>query len=178
MSGDLVYVLGETKNELSGSEYFSYVSDQSGQKQLGQAVPQVDADKAKSLYQTLTAAIKEQLVASSLGVGIGGVGVSLAKMAIAGQLGMNLDFSSLKIAGDVTRDDFVLFSETQSRFVVTVNSRQRERFEEIFKDHAFSCIGVVLRDDRFVIKGINGQRVVNSTVKDLTEAYRKTFKGW
>jgi len=178
MPGDLVYVIGTTGNEMAGSEYLAYVNEESQSQFVGKNVPEVNAVRARLDYQSLTTAIQKRLVASALGVGLGGLGVALAKAAIAGQLGMDIDLSRVKIAEGVVRNDFLLFSESQSRFVVTVDSRKCQAFEKIMTDVPHACVGSVLREPDFEMKGLNGQRIVNTDVAQLTSAYRKTFAGW
>ena len=178
MSGDLIYVLGETRGELSGSEYYSYLREKTGQRLMGRSVPQVNAAQAKSLYEVFAQATQAALIASAQSVSLGGLAIALAKKAIGGVLGMQIDLTTLKTESGINRNDFVLFSETQSRIVVTVAARKRKQFEEMFKEQPLSCIGEVVSDDRFEIKGINGNRIVKTTVSELTNSYRGTFRDY
>ena len=164
--GDLVYVLGETKEELGASEYFDHLGF------IGNEVPKVDADKAMKIYRALSKAIDEELVASCESVVLGGLGVSFARVAIAGQLGMEIDMSAVPMEGDM-RPDYALFSETQSRFVVTVDPKKKEAFEALFEGLAIGLVGKVRGDQKFIIEG-----VVDTTVEELDKSYRLTFKGF
>ncbi|MDP6671304.1 MAG: AIR synthase-related protein, partial [archaeon] len=121
-AGDLVYVLGTTKNELGASEYFA------SKNFVGNSVPKVDAGKAIKLYKALAKAIDLELLSSVQPVGLGGLGVAIAKKCIAGGLGAKIDLSKVPVEA-VERNDFLLFSESQSRFVVTVASENKEEFE-------------------------------------------------
>ena len=122
-TGDLVYVLGETFPELGGSEWFA----QNGF--IGNHVPAVNGEKAKKLYTALGVAIRAGLVASCHDCSDGGLGVALAETAFAGGLGLSVDLSRVPCSG-IYRDDYLLFSESQSRFIVTVSPDCRDRFEE------------------------------------------------
>src|SRR3989338_5516364 len=85
---DLVYVLGFTHNELGGSEYFAMSGEQErGKKYVGNNVPKVDAEINAVLYRAFSKAAEEGLIASAISVNRGGLATSLAKSAIAGQLG-------------------------------------------------------------------------------------------
>ncbi len=84
IEGDLVYVIGGTKEELGGSEYFAHLGF------AGNNVPALDPLAVKARYERLTDAIRLDLVASACPVTTGGLGVALAKTAIAGCLGMDL----------------------------------------------------------------------------------------
>jgi phosphoribosylformylglycinamidine synthase subunit PurSL len=162
MPGDLVYVLGETKDELGGSEYFDY------QKEMGNSVPEVNAEEATKLYEKLTEAIDQRLIASCLSPSLGGIAITLAKKAIAGQLGMKLDFGKAPF-----RADHILFSESQSRFIVTLNPKHQEEFEKIFANLPFALLGEVTSNNKFTIKGL-----IDTDIDTLNTHYRKTFKDY
>jgi len=166
---DLVYLIGETKDELGGSEYFY------SKNVIGNNVPKVNTTEAYERYQNFYKAIQENLIASSISIEIGGLGVALAKMAISGAKGVDIDLSNVLKEG-IDRDDYLLFSETQSRFVVTINPKNKDKFEQLFPKA--SNIGVVRNDDEFNIKGLTGEIVVNNTVKELEESYKKTFRNY
>lgn len=173
--GDLVYVLGETGEELGGSEYFDHLGF------LGNHVPQVDAKKAFELYRTLQSAIRKGLVASAESVAMGGLGVSLARMAIAGQLGLEISLRNVPlkdVKDGLIRPDHLLFSESQSRLIVTVNPKKQKAFETLFEGLSFGLVGEVREDKRFIVKGVRDNIVVNTDVGALDQAYRSTFRGY
>jgi phosphoribosylformylglycinamidine synthase len=167
--GDLVYVLGETFPELGGSEWFA----QNGF--IGNQVPVVNAGKAKKLYGALGTAIKAGLVASCHDCSDGGLGVALAETAFAGGLGLSVDLARVPCAG-IYRDDYLLFSESQSRFIVTVSLANRDRFEEALKGSAFACVGEVLVGSGFRINGIRGNRIIEDDIRVLKEIWQKPLK--
>ena len=76
---------------------------------------------------------------------------------------------------DVDRDDFALFSESQSRIVVTVAPENREKFERIFEGVSFAEIGKIV-DGEFSIVGLGGDEIVRASVEDLTDKYKERFK--
>ncbi|MDD5154803.1 MAG: AIR synthase-related protein, partial [Desulfovibrionales bacterium] len=119
--GDLVYVIGLTKPEVGASEYFALHG------YIGNNVPVVDAAAARASYERLTGAICKGLVASCHDCSDGGLGVALAETAFSGGLGMKIDLAAVP-GEDIKRDDFLLFSESQSRFVVTVHPDREEAF--------------------------------------------------
>lgn len=180
MPGDLIYVLGTTNNELGASEYFAYASAQSKEnnKLIGNTIPTVNAHSAKALYQALSQAIEKELVASAESITRGGLGIALAKVAIGGQLGMHIDLSPLPRTNSLTRTDYILFSESQSRFIVTINPKNKKRFENIMHKQCLACIGTVTDDHQFTIKDIRHQPIVATTIKKITHAYKKTFRDW
>ncbi len=169
-AGDLVYVLGETKPELGGSEYFDYLGGF-----IGNSVPQVDAAKNMKLYERVSKAIEKGLLASCESVGLGGLGVALARKAIAGQLGMDLSLDYLPKSEEM-RPDFALFSESQGRFVVTVAPGNQAAFEDMFNGLPFGLLGKVRSNDMFTIENVG--EIVTTDLKTLDESYRQIFKNY
>ncbi len=88
-AGDEVYVLGMTRRELGGSEWYALHGA------VGNTVPQVDALAAKGLYEALEGAMARGLVASCHDCSDGGLGIALAETAFAGGLGMSIDLNQV-----------------------------------------------------------------------------------
>jgi phosphoribosylformylglycinamidine synthase subunit PurSL len=168
MSQDLVYILGDTRNELGGSEYYAHLG------YIGLNVPEVVPEKFIPLYRALGAAIDKEIVASAHGIYRGGLGVHLAMVAMGGNFGMTIDLGAVP-ADQTDRDDAVLFSESAGRFIVTIDPRHQDAFEQLFSGLSFACIGAVTDDRRFILKGINGENLVDLHVKDLKGAWKKPF---
>jgi phosphoribosylformylglycinamidine synthase len=162
---DLVYILGETRNELGGSEWFA----QNGA--IGNKAPQVDAKKAMKLYRALHKAISAGIVASCHDCSDGGLGVTLAETAFAGGLGLNINLKDVPYRGK-KRDDFVLFSETASRFVVTIHPKDQARFEKLLAGNVAREIGFVTSDGLLQISGLSGKTIINEKIGKLKAAWQ------
>ncbi|HDQ02988.1 MAG TPA: phosphoribosylformylglycinamidine synthase [Deltaproteobacteria bacterium] len=162
---DLVYILGETRDELGGSEWFA----QNGA--VGNKVPQVDAKAAMKLYRALHKAISAGLVASCHDCSDGGLGVALAETAFAGGLGLNVDLKDVPYCGK-KRDDFILFSETASRFVVTIHPKHQARFEKLMTGNVAREIGFVTSNDLLHISGLSGKTVIREKIGKLKKAWQ------
>jgi len=160
--GDLVYVIGETSYELGGSEYFACLGS------TGNIVPALDAKKAKVRYRQLTAAIDGELVASAYPVSHGGLGTALAKVAIAGRIGMDIAIPFGQ------RPDYYLFSESLGRFVVTVSEKNQPAFEEITGPDAL-LLGTA---GGGALRVTAGKTVLDLPVNELEAAYRAPFRGY
>jgi len=167
--GDLVYVLGETFQELGGSEYYA------SKGFIGNSIPRVDPKKALALYRRLYQAIRQGLIQSCHDCSDGGLGVALAEIAFAGGLGMNIDLRKVLRSG-VDRNDFLLFSESQSRFVVTVDSSQKRAFETLLNNMVYGEVGVVSDDKIFRILGLRGKIIVEADIHDLKETWQKPLR--
>ena len=167
-AGDLVYVLGTTFRELGASEWYALHGA------VGNAVPKVRPETARILYEALHRAIRAGLVASCHDCSDGGLGVALAETSFAGSLGLRIDLTSVPTDGTM-RNDELLFSESQSRFVVTVAPEAREAFEAQLAGSAFARIGVVTSEEALRIQGLDGERIIDEELAGLKAAWQKTL---
>ena len=166
-AGDLVFILGETRDELGGSEYYAMHGA------VGNRVPRVDTQRARSLYEALAEAMDEGLVNACHDCSDGGFAVATAEMAFAGGLGMSLDLRAMPRAPDVTRNDTLLFSETASRFVVTVPAIHGQAFRHTMRAAACGEVGVVCEGPNFSVTGLGGEVVIASDINALKDAWRE-----
>ncbi|CAN2107628.1 MULTISPECIES: phosphoribosylformylglycinamidine synthase subunit PurL [Wolbachia] len=159
MPGDLIYVLGETLDELGRSEYQLYSGIGNNN------VPKVDAKSARKLYERYNQAIKDGIIASAIAPNLGGLVIALAKSLIAGDLGAEIDLSLVPI-GKIQNTDIInkiiMFSESQSRILVTIAPQNQKRFEELFEGAVYSCIGKVTEK-----KVLNIKDVLKVDLKDV-----------
>ncbi|UOQ84405.1 phosphoribosylformylglycinamidine synthase subunit PurL [Gracilibacillus salinarum] len=136
--GDLIYVIGETEAEFGGSELQNLLEG----KYFGKA-PAIDLDVEAKRQEQLLQAIRAGLVASAHDIAEGGLGVALAESLF--------DTKSFGADVQVTEDvTSALFSETQSRFVVTVSEANREAFEAKVQDA--KRIGTVTNTKKLVVR--------------------------
>ncbi len=168
-AGDLVYVLGETRAETGGSEYFAMLGC------VGNQVPKVDAETALALYRRLNDAMRKGLVRSCHDCSDGGLGVALAETAFAGELGMRVDLRQV-VAGSSLPDDVLLFSETQSRFVVTVAPEHARAFEDCMAESVCSQVGEVTADGLLSITGMDGNDVVRAAIAELKKSWQAPLR--
>jgi phosphoribosylformylglycinamidine synthase len=173
--GDLVYIVGLTLDELGGSEYYSYMGEKlRGERYIGNHVPKVDAESAKKIYKSISEIIERELVHSLHTPTIGGLGVALAKSAFAGGYGMEIDLQKVPYEGR-KRDDYLLFSQSNSRFIVTVSPERKADFESMIGTNVYAHVGIVTRDKKLKIKGLNGNVLINSDLDHLKKAWKSTL---
>jgi len=168
--GNLLYIAGETFNELGGSEYYKIKG------YLGASVPKVKGAKAKRTFRAVTKAIDSGLVRSCHDLSEGGLAVASAEMAFAGGYGLQLDLSKVPGKG-LERNDFTLFSESNSRFLLEVSEQDREDFEAQMKNKPCARIGTVTKEERLVINGLSKKMVVDASLAELRRSWKKTFGG-
>jgi len=118
--GDLVVLLGETKDELGGSEYLKVIHGK-----VAGPPPSIDWVAEKGLIEALTLASESDLLSSAHDLSEGGLAVALAESCIQGGTG-----SSVKLAGDLPLH-VLLFSESQSRALVSLEPEKLEALKEI-----------------------------------------------
>jgi phosphoribosylformylglycinamidine synthase subunit PurSL len=165
-AGHLVYVLGATYAELGASEWYAHNGA------VGNSVPRVNVTEAQTLYRALHEAIEAGCVASCHDCSDGGLGVALAEVAFAGGLGMAIDLKRVPASG-IDRDDTLLFSESQSRFVATVPQGKRWLFESIMNGCMVAQAGVTLAEPLLMINGLKGKTIVREEIKELKAAWQK-----
>jgi len=170
--GNLIYALGVTYDELGGSSYYTLKGLKSPN------VPKVDFKKAKRIFEKLSNCIQKGLVRSAHDCSDGGIGVSLAEMAFSGNLGMQINLKHLKhsIKRSALTDHVLLFSESNSRFVVEVEEKNRKVFEGFLKGIDFSCIGRVTSEDKFTVLGLKNVPVIDSSIGKLKHVWRQPLK--
>jgi len=162
IAGDLVYVIGETYEELGGSEYFAHLGG------IGNTVPALDAATVRERYHRLTDAISRELVSSAYPVGHGGLGTALAKVAIAGRLGMDITIPG------VMRPDYYLFSESLGRFVITVAPHHKRAFE-LIAGHDATLLG---RVGGRTLRIMSHHLLLDLPLDELEAAYKAPFRGY
>jgi phosphoribosylformylglycinamidine synthase len=130
-AGDVVLVLGETLEELGGSEYLAVIHGREGGE-----LPRLDLEAEARLHVLLAEAAAEQLLRSAHDAAEGGLAVALAECALF--LGHGVEAC---LEGDL-RPDALLFGESASRAVVSVAPAHCERFEKLARSHQVPCARV------------------------------------
>jgi phosphoribosylformylglycinamidine synthase len=165
MTGDIVFAVGKTKDELGGSRFYAMLGA------IGNNVPKVDAVINKKTYEALSKAINAGLVASCHDCSDGGLAVALAETAFAGGLGMDIDL--LRVPAErLNRDAQVLFSESAGRFVVTVAPENEKAFRQAMEGVDCESIGTVRQDDRFLVRGLKSTRIIDTITGAMKESWQ------
>jgi phosphoribosylformylglycinamidine synthase len=140
--GNLLYLVGETKNELGGS-HFALVNRLEG----GQ-VPTVEPDRARETFAAVHRAIQAGTVRACHDPSEGGLVVAVAEMAFAGECGARIDVSDLN---GVDNPAVALFSESNTRFVCEVPPERASEFERALAGIPLAKIGDVTADGRLTV---------------------------
>jgi phosphoribosylformylglycinamidine synthase len=169
-TGDLIYIVGVTYNELGGSEYFR------NRGFVGNSVPKVIANTAKKLMDRLSEATTKGLVLACHDCSEGGIGVALAEMAFAGGLGARIQMELIPLGESIDRNDLVLFSESNSRFLVEVSPDKKTEFETIMNGTEMAMIGRFTATEVLEVFGLNGKKVIDTPIHKLKEAWQKPIR--
>lgn len=179
-AGDMIYLVGTTRNELGGSHYTLVEGVRCGE------VPGVYPEESVPVFHGLHRAMTEGLVAACHDCSEGGLGVAAAEMAFAGGLGMELDLRRIRTP-EPLQDDVLLFSESNSRFVVEVEPQNVAAFEAALGGAHFDRIGKVIDNSEFRVFGQvasepaldpsdgQGRVVVNAPIEQLKRAWQATL---
>ena len=145
-AGEVVYVIGMTKGELGGSSYERLKGREMG------GCPRVEPEPALSLFRRLHKAIDMNLLSSCHDISDGGLAVALAESALAGDLGIDIDLDAMVVTNDAMEIERLLFSESPSRFVVSVNPARRKEFDKVMAGIPCAAVGIVSDSNRLVLR--------------------------
>ncbi len=156
---DLIYILGETYNELGASEFYKLFGE------LGKNVPKVRRENADRLYKKIMNANELALIASCHDLSDGGLTTAITECTFTDNFGADIELGTLSDIGA----NAALFSESHSRFIVSINPKDKERFEEILTEDAF-YLGKVTSNNKLTINS-NGKNLIDISTNDLQSAW-------
>jgi phosphoribosylformylglycinamidine synthase len=133
--GDLVFLLGETEEELGGSEYLRAIGEA-----LAGPPPRVDLVKEARLQAAILECVQQGALRSAHDVADGGLVIALAESALFGARGVRCP----SIVGSVSRAA-LYFGESQARVVVSVTPRRVPELQQVMAHHQIplQALGVV-----------------------------------
>jgi phosphoribosylformylglycinamidine synthase II/phosphoribosylformylglycinamidine synthase I len=162
--GHLLYIVGATAEELGGSHYASLHGERGG-------VPPQPVAAALEQMRALHRAIRGGLVRACHDCSEGGIGVALAEMCVAGDLGAEIDLGALPGLPDQARDDVALFSESLCRFIVETRPEDAPALEAILGDLPHARLGAVTQGGTLRILGRGGQELIGVGLGEIELAW-------
>ena len=174
-AGNSIYVLGKTFNELGGSHYLRIFGS------IGNRAPKLNAATAKKMYSALHRAMmkgnknSERIVRSCHDCSEGGIAVAVAEMCFGGNMGMDIDISKIQQGDLAMGDDALLFSESNSRFIVEVAAGREVEFEKFMKGCDFAPIGKASKEPVLSIRGADEKTIIREKVADLKNSWKGTL---
>ncbi|MGJ0312083.1 phosphoribosylformylglycinamidine synthase subunit PurL [Aliarcobacter cryaerophilus] len=157
-SGNVLYLLGDTYSEFGGSLYLKKLYGK-----VAGVHPKVDFEKELNLWNTVIEANRAKLLKSAKDVNLGGIAISLAKMAVVGNIGVEANIS--------LNDSKDIFSESLSRAIVEVNPKNCEEFEKLASKNRVSYVAIgKTGGDKFIVNDIFKE------LDNLSKVYFNRFK--
>ncbi|MCS1352017.1 phosphoribosylformylglycinamidine synthase subunit PurL [Mechercharimyces sp. CAU 1602] len=158
--GELVFLLGETLDELGGSEWQQLV-----QGEVSGRPPHIDLDNERRLQETVYTAITAGWITAAHDLAEGGLAVALAECCMAGGYGVHVKIKS------PLRPNSLLFSESQSRVLVSIPQEYKEKLEQLALTQGvpLACLGEVTQDNLQI--EVNEQEVIHVKVSELTHIW-------
>ncbi|MDO9578525.1 MAG: AIR synthase-related protein [Candidatus Cloacimonadales bacterium] len=160
-SGDLIYQIGQTYNELGASEFYRLFDE------LGANVPKVRKADSKRIYEKVIKANDQNLIESNHDISDGGLAVTLTESAFGGGFGAEIYLDKLS---DLDLKA-ILFAESHSRFVCSIKPENKTEFEKLFGKDAM-LLGEVINEHRLKVKFQNSD-VINIEMNKLRTAWEK-----
>ncbi|MFA4993451.1 MAG: phosphoribosylformylglycinamidine synthase subunit PurL [Candidatus Omnitrophota bacterium] len=168
--GDLIYIVGKTRDELGGSHYYDLYNA------VGNQVPKVRYQESRKVFSALSKAAEKGLVEAMHDCSDGGMAIALAEMVFSGGLGAEIFLSGAPYESKAPRNDSLLFSESNSRFVVEVDRKNKEKFERILRGLDSCLAGCVTSGNSFKIYGLDGKICVDADTRKLKESWQKPLR--
>ena len=163
--GNPVYIVGQTFPELGGSTYYKLKGF------LGNSVPQVRMPQADRTMETVIKTIDRGWVRACHDISEGGLAVAAAEMTLSSRNGLKMWLKNVPRAKGAGRDDLLLFSESNSRFLLEVPERHASRFESATAEIPSALIGEVTGNPRLCIRSLENGSVADVPVDKLREAW-------
>ncbi len=162
---DVIIILGKNKGELGGSEYlkvcFGMVKGQP---------PRIDLEEEKRLQELVLKLIDEGLIKSSHDISEGGFAAALVESAIAGKKGAKISLQTS------LREDVELFSESQSRALITASPEKVDEVLKIAYEYQVPAQKVGVVEGKDIVIDVNGKRIIDLPLEALEESWRGRIK--
>ena len=175
--GDMIYLVGETHQELGASELAFMLRDESnGESGIGGRVPQIDTSRNLSLYHSLTKAMSNELVSSAHDCSDAGLAAAVAECCFGCDSGVDLDISDIFHA-DINLNGWgALFGESLGRILVSVKPENSKSFEASMEGHECNYLGEVNSVDEITIVD-QDIPILIASMSELRDAWKNTLNG-
>ena len=162
---DCLVVIGDTKDELGGSEYFEYIH-----RFIGGVCPRVDFTDSKINMLAVLSLIKNKLVKSVHDCSKGGLSIALSELSIFGDIGCTIDIEKIPCEENLSSEK-ILFSESHSRYLLVIDKKNIEEVNHILskKKITFAVLGKFSGDQ------INIKYKSKNLVKFRTDLAQKRY---
>jgi len=168
-SGNVIVLVGNTKEELAGSVYYD------NHNQIGNNVPKPDLAESNKIFQAVHKSMAANLVLACHDISEGGLGSALSEMCFGNQLGAKVKLEKIPHNASEMRPDALLFSESSNKFLMEVAKEDIEKIKDIFGNLPFGEIGEITADPKLELT-YNGKIVIGADTQELLHAWQKPMK--
>jgi phosphoribosylformylglycinamidine synthase len=164
-NGDYLIIIGNTNDELGGSEYFEYIN-----KFIGGTCPVVDFKNSKSNMLAVLSLIKNKLVKSSHDCSKGGLSIALSELSLFGNIGCDIDIEKVPCTENLSSEK-ILFSESHSRYLLVIDKKNIDSVKQFLskKKISFGVLG------KFSSDQINVRRKSKNLAKLKIDLVQKRY---
>jgi phosphoribosylformylglycinamidine synthase len=172
--GDVIAILGETKDDLAASEYAQTILGLTTNELIENGiVPELDLDLEVKVQQTCLKLTEKLLINSAHDASDGGLAVAIAEQCFS-SLNNPANGAQIELANENLSAESLLFGETPSRIIITFAPENTEKVKEIIDDCPFEIIGKVSGDN--LTFEINGEEKISASIEDLESAWKNSLK--
>ena len=176
-AGDLIYLVGLTRAELGASAYHRLLGQKSGVRNRPDGrVPEVDPLSAKRTYAALSKAIRAGIIRSAHTPTRGGLAIGLALCTMGGNLGARISLDLAPRDEDLSDED-ILFSESNSRFIVSTSPHDVVKLERFLKNIPHACAGAVTNDKKLIIQVAGKREIISFGLDQMRQLFKETLYG-
>lgn len=163
--GDVVILLGKTKEELGGSEYLAEIHELEKGK-----ISDVNFALERRLHKLILDANDKKLLQSAQDIAEGGLAVALAECSMENEMGIEVKLDS------ELRKDIALFGESQSRFIISVRPENLNTIKELIAENKIpSTVLGTIGGEKFKIS-ISGEEIINLPIEGMKKTWKDTFE--
>lgn len=170
--GDLIALLGETKNDLSVSEYVAIIEGKTTDEIITNGtLPAIDLEKEKAVQNACLSAAEAGLLNSAHDCSDGGLVVAIAESCFS-SINRNAIGAELELNDEALDTTAKLFSESPSRIVISFAKENLERVKEIAASSNAPFVAIGRIGGKNLIIKENGSEIINASVEQLEKAWR------
>jgi len=164
---DVLIVVGDTKNELGGSEYYEYIH-----KFIGGTCPSVDFKTSKKNMYAVLSAINKNIVKAAHDPSKGGIAIAVSELCIINKIGCKVSLN--KFPGEKLSTDRKMFSESHSRYLLVIEKKNLKKLEsELSKKKISYGITGKFGGDQIIFE--NSTKQVNLSVDKAQQTWMKSL---
>ena len=159
-NNDVILLVGKTKDELGGSEYYEYIHNF-----VGGIAPKVDFEESQKNMKSVLSLISKNLVKYAHDCSKGGLATAISELCMFGKIGCDIDLSS------TLSSEKMLFSESHSRYLLVVDKNNLDEIKSLLSDHncSFSELGI-FSGDQIIFKS-NSEPILELRVDKAENNY-------